>query len=84
VDLYQTYRFDPHTPIEKTLGQLVCAGKVPYIGASSMYAWQFLKLLQTSSTLGLAHFVSMQNHYNLVYRDVPPRSGNRSPEHPPH
>ena len=72
VDLYQIHRFDPHTPIEETLetlDQLVRAGKVLYIGASSMYAWQFLKMLQTSRMMGLARFVSMQNHYNLVYRE---------------
>src|SRR5271167_58001 len=72
VDLYQIHRFDPHTPIEETLealDQVVRAGKVLYIGASSMYAWQFLKMLQASRTMGLARFVSMQNHYNLVYRE---------------
>ncbi len=72
VDLYQIHRFDPHTPIEETLealDQVVRAGKALYIGASSMYAWQFLKMLQTSDRLGLARFVSMQNHYNLVYRE---------------
>src|SRR6201996_3663995 len=72
VDLYQIHRFDPHTPIEETLealDQVVRAGKALYIGASSMYAWQFLKMLQTSDMLGLARFVSMQNHYNLVYRE---------------
>jgi 1-deoxyxylulose-5-phosphate synthase len=72
VDLYQIHRFDPHTPIEETLealDQVVRAGKALYIGASSMYAWQFLKMLQTSDLMGLARFVSMQNHYNLVYRE---------------
>src|SRR5271156_2245301 len=72
IDLYQIHRFDRHTPIEETLealDQLVRAGKVLYIGASSMYAWQFLKMLQASRTMGLARFVSMQNHYNLVYRE---------------
>src|ERR1700740_2371320 len=72
VDLYQIHRFDPHTPIEETLealDQVVRAGKALYIGASSMYAWQFLKMLQTSDMMGLARFVSMQNHYNLVYRE---------------
>jgi 1-deoxyxylulose-5-phosphate synthase len=72
VDLYQIHRFDPHTPIEETLealDQVVRAGKALYIGASSMYAWQFLKMLQTSELMGLARFVSMQNHYNLVYRE---------------
>src|SRR5271169_143796 len=65
VDLYQIHRFDPHTPIEETLealDQLVRACKVLYIGASSMYAWQFLKMLQASRTMGLARFVTMQNH----------------------
>jgi 1-deoxyxylulose-5-phosphate synthase len=72
VDLYQIHRFDPHTPIEETLealDQVVRAGKALYIGASSMYAWQFLKMLQTSDMMGLARFVTMQNHYNLVYRE---------------
>jgi aryl-alcohol dehydrogenase (NADP+) len=72
VDLYQIHRFDPHTPIEETLealDQVVRAGKALYIGASSMYAWQFLKMLQTSDRMGLARFVSMQNHYNLIYRE---------------
>src|ERR1700727_2437167 len=72
VDLYQIHRFDPHTPIEETLealDQVVRSGKALYIGASSMYAWQFLKMLQTSEKMGLARFVSMQNHYNLVYRE---------------
>ena len=72
VDLYQIHRFDPHTPIEETLealDQVVRAGKALYIGASSMYAWQFLKMLQTSDLMGLARFVTMQNHYNLVYRE---------------
>ncbi len=72
VDLYQIHRFDPHTPIEETLealDQVVRAGKALYIGASSMYAWQFLKMLQTSDMMGLTRFVAMQNHYNLVYRE---------------
>jgi aryl-alcohol dehydrogenase (NADP+) len=72
VDLYQIHRFDPHTPIEETveaLNDLVRAGKVLYLGASSMYAWQFLKMLQTQRENGLARFVTMQNHYNLVYRE---------------
>jgi aryl-alcohol dehydrogenase-like predicted oxidoreductase len=72
VDLYQIHRFDPHTPIEETLealDQVVRSGKALYIGASSMYAWQFLKMLQTSDLMGLARFVTMQNHYNLVYRE---------------
>ena len=72
VDLYQIHRFDPQTPIEETLEALndvVKAGKALYIGASSMYAWQFQRMLHTSDALGLARFVTMQNHYNLVYRE---------------
>ena len=72
VDLYQIHRFDPETPIEETLETLdavVRSGKVLYIGASSMYAWQFLKMLEFSRQNGLARFVTMQNHYNLVYRE---------------
>ena len=72
VDLYQIHRFDPHTPIEETLEALdtvVRSGKALYIGASSMYAWQFLKMLEFSKHNGLARFVTMQNHYNLVYRE---------------
>ena len=72
VDLYQIHRFDPHTPIEETLEALddiVRAGKARYIGASSMYAWQFAQMLQVSQRHGWARFVSMQNHYNLVYRE---------------
>jgi 1-deoxyxylulose-5-phosphate synthase len=72
VDLYQIHRFDPHTPIEETLealDQVVRSGKALYIGASSMAAWQFLKMLHTSDLMGLARFVTMQNHYNLVYRE---------------
>jgi aryl-alcohol dehydrogenase (NADP+) len=72
VDLYQIHRFDPTTPIEETLEALtdvVRAGKALYIGASSMFAWQFAKMLQTSDRRGLSRFVTMQNHYNLVYRE---------------
>lgn len=72
VDLYQIHRFDPHTPIEETLAALndiVRAGKARYIGASSMYAWQFAQMLQLSEQRGWARFVSMQNHYNLIYRE---------------
>ncbi|MXW35346.1 MAG: aldo/keto reductase [Acidobacteria bacterium] len=72
VDLYQIHRFDPHTPIEETLealNDIVRAGKARYIGASSMYAWQFGQMLQVSERHGWARFVSMQNHYNLVYRE---------------
>ena len=72
VDLYQIHRFDSSTPIEETmeaLNDVVRAGKALYIGASSMYAWQFLRMLQVSDERGLARFVTMQNHYNLVYRE---------------
>jgi len=72
VDLYQIHRFDYHTPIEETLEALddvVRAGKALYIGASSMFAWQFAKMLYTADEIGLTRFVTMQNHYNLVYRE---------------
>ena len=72
VDLYQIHRFDYETPIEETLEALndvVRAGKARYIGASSMYAWQFMKALKISEANGWARFVSMQNHYNLLYRE---------------
>jgi aryl-alcohol dehydrogenase (NADP+) len=72
VDLYQIHRFDPATPVEETLEALdrvVKAGKALYIGASSMFAWQMAKMLHTSDRRGLARFVTMQNHYNLVYRE---------------
>ena len=72
VDLYQIHRFDPHTPIEETLealNDIVRAGKVRYIGASSVYAWQFARMLHVSERHGWARFVSMQNHYNLIYRE---------------
>ncbi|MBV9701555.1 MAG: aldo/keto reductase [Methylobacteriaceae bacterium] len=72
VDLYQIHRFDPETPIEETLEALndvVASGKALYIGASSMYAWQFMKMLGTARASGLAEFVSMQDFYNLVYRE---------------
>ncbi len=72
IDLYQIHRWDAHTPIEETLealNDLVRMGKVRYIGGSSMYAWQFAKALYTSDARGWARFVSMQNHYNLVYRE---------------
>ena len=72
IDLYQIHRFDRATPIEETLETLndvVRAGKVLYIGASSMYAWQFAKMLATSDRHGWPRFISMQNHYNLVYRE---------------
>jgi aryl-alcohol dehydrogenase-like predicted oxidoreductase len=72
VDLYQIHRFDPETPIEETLEALhdvVKAGKARYIGASSMYAWQFCKALYLSRLNGWTRFVSMQNHLNLMYRE---------------
>ena len=72
VDLYQIHRFDPHTPVEETMEALhdvVKAGKVRYIGASSMYAWQFSKAQYTARLNGWTRFVSMQNHYNLIYRE---------------
>jgi aryl-alcohol dehydrogenase-like predicted oxidoreductase len=72
VDLYQIHRFDPDTPIEETLEALhdiVKAGKARYIGASSMYAWQFAKMLYVADRHGWTRFVSMQNHYNLIYRE---------------
>jgi aryl-alcohol dehydrogenase (NADP+) len=72
VDLYQIHRWDYETPIEETLEALndvVRAGKARYIGASSMYAWQFAKALHTSEKHGWTKFVSMQNHYNLAYRE---------------
>jgi len=72
IDLYQTHRWDYETPIEETLEALhdvVKAGKVRYIGASSMYAWQFAKALYLSRLNGWTRFVSMQNHYNLLYRE---------------
>jgi aryl-alcohol dehydrogenase-like predicted oxidoreductase len=72
IDLYQIHRWDYDTPIEETLQALddvVKAGKVCYIGASSMYAWQFAKALYLADRHGLTRFVSMQNHYNLLYRE---------------
>lgn len=72
VDLYQIHRWDYDTPIEETLEALhdvVKAGKVRYIGASSMYAWQFTKALYLANLHGWTRFVSMQNHYNLLYRE---------------
>jgi len=72
VDLYQIHRWDYDTPIEETLralDDLVHQSKVRYIGASSMWAWQFAQALSTSDRLGLERFVSMQNHYNLCYRE---------------
>ena len=72
VDLYQIHRFDYETPIDETLEALddvVKAGKALYLGASSMYAWQFAKMLYTADEMGLTRFVTMQNHYNLIYRE---------------
>ncbi len=72
VDLYQIHRFDKDTPVEETLEALddvVKQGKALYIGASSMYAWQFAKMLYTADAMGLTRFVTMQDHYNLVYRE---------------
>jgi aryl-alcohol dehydrogenase-like predicted oxidoreductase len=72
VDLYQIHRWDPRTPIEETmqaLHEVVRAGKARYIGASSMFAWQFAKAQQVAASAGHTRFVSMQNHYNLVYRE---------------
>jgi aryl-alcohol dehydrogenase (NADP+) len=72
VDLYQIHRWDPRTPIEETMEALhdvVKAGKARYIGASSMWAWQFAKAQHIAELHGWTKFVSMQNHYNLVYRE---------------
>lgn len=72
VDLYQIHRFDAETPIEETLEALhdvVKAGKARYLGASSTYAWQFATMLHTAEAHGWTRFVTMQNHYNLLYRE---------------
>src|SRR5712691_1483105 len=72
VDLYQIHRFDSSTPIEETLRALddvVRAGKALYVGASAMYAWQFMKMLAVSGRWGLARFSTMQNYYNVIYRE---------------
>ena len=72
VDLYQIHRWDPRTPIEETMEALhdvVRAGKARYIGASSMFAWQFAKAQHVAERHGWTRFVSMQNHYNLLYRE---------------
>jgi aryl-alcohol dehydrogenase-like predicted oxidoreductase len=72
IDLYQIHRLDPKTPMEEILAaldHLVHSGKVLYIGASSMYAWQFGRMLSISERHGWARFVTMQNHYNLIYRE---------------
>ena len=72
IDLYQIHRYDEETPIEETLEalhDLVKSGKVRYIGASSMYAWQFARCLYLADLRGWTRFVSMQDHYNLIYRE---------------
>ena len=72
VDLYQIHRYDYETPLEETLealNEVVRAGKVRYLGASSMYAWQFMKAIGIQRARGWAQFVSMQNYYNLLYRE---------------
>ncbi|MGO9660702.1 MAG: aldo/keto reductase [Acidimicrobiales bacterium] len=72
VDLYQIHRFDHSTPVEETLEALndvVRSGKARYVGASSMYAWEFSKMLHAADRHGWARFVTMQDHYNLVYRE---------------
>jgi aryl-alcohol dehydrogenase-like predicted oxidoreductase len=72
VDLYQIHRFDYQTPIEETIDALhdvVKAGKALYVGGSSMFAWQFANMLHKADELRLTRFVSMQNHYNLIYRE---------------
>jgi aryl-alcohol dehydrogenase-like predicted oxidoreductase len=72
VDLYIIHRFDYETPIEETiqaLDDVVTAGKALYLGASSMHAYQFAKMLDTADRMGCRRFVSMQNHYNLIYRE---------------
>ena len=72
VDLYQIHRFDPATPVEETVAALhdvVRSGKARYLGASSMYAWKFAKMLHAAEQNGWTRFVSMQDHYNLLYRE---------------
>jgi len=72
VDIYQIHRYDPLTPIEETMEALhdvVRAGKARYIGASSMWAWQFAQMQHTAQRHGWTSFISMQNHYNLIYRE---------------
>lgn len=72
IDLLVIHRFDPETPIVETvqaLGDLVRAGKVLYLGASSMHAWQFMQMISAQRVLGLPEFVVMQNYYNLIYRE---------------
>ena len=72
IDLYIIHRFDYHTPVEETmeaLNDVVRAGKVRYLGASAMYAWQFQKMRNLAAQKGWSNFVSMQNHWNLLYRE---------------
>jgi 1-deoxyxylulose-5-phosphate synthase len=72
IDLYQIHRYDTATPVDETLSaldRLVQDGKVRYLGASSMYAWQFAQALALADRRGWSRFISMQNHYNLVYRE---------------
>src|SRR5271157_4618156 len=72
IDLYQVHRFDPHTPLDETISALdllVRQGKVRYLGASSTAAWKFAQALSFSERHGWARFVTMQNHYNLIYRE---------------
>ena len=72
IDLYQIHRLDPDTPMEETceaLHDVVKAGKARYIGASSMFAWEFMKMLSIQEQHAWTKFVSMQNHYNLIYRE---------------
>jgi aryl-alcohol dehydrogenase-like predicted oxidoreductase len=72
VDLYQIHRFDPTTPVEETveaLNDVVKSGKARYVGASSMYSWQFAKMLHVAEGNGWVRFVTMQDHYNLLYRE---------------
>jgi aryl-alcohol dehydrogenase-like predicted oxidoreductase len=72
IDLYQIHRFDPHTPMDEILAgldSLVTSGKVRYLGASSMPAWRFCQMLERARGAGQSHFVSMQNHYNLLFRE---------------
>ena len=72
IDLYQIHRFDYATPVEETMEALhdvVRAGKARYLGASSMWAWQFAKMQDVAHRHGWTRFVSMQNHYNLAYRE---------------
>ena len=72
VDLYQIHRFDASTPVDETLRALddiVRSGKALYVGASAMYAWQFMKMLATADRLGVTRFSTMQNYYNVIYRE---------------